>query len=437
MIKIKHKIIIIAFVVVLFVTSPNAMSITKNNTITASTSYQLLSTFSDPIIEDILEVIDENLIQEYLETLVGYGPRMTGTYGCEKSADYIYQQFDEMGLKTRYHNWSSFGNKFHPRFFESQNVEGVLIGTNPESDKVIIFNAHYDSTANSPGANDDGSGTVAVLAAAFALSQFQFEHTIKFVAFSGEEVGLLGSHIYAKEAYENNDNIIVDLNADMIGYADTFEGGKQMGISATEDAQWMLDICDSISNNYSIDIQINRGQTNREGRGWGDYHSFVEYGYETLSCWESDHDPNMHTPNDNMDNVNISYLVKTTKIITGTLAYLGNSHDFGIQVRIESPKYGKFYFEGMEKRCIADLKTIVLDDIWIWADVKYASVPLVRAEFYLDDQLEFIDTEEPFKWHFNKFSVRKHKITVIVYDQQGRNSTDFRNIRFINLFKNR
>ena len=65
------------------------------------------------------------------------------------------------------------------------------------------------------------------------------------------------------------------------------------------------------------------------------------------------------------------------------------------------------------------------------------SVPLVKAEFYLNDRLEFIDIEEPFKWHFNKFSVRKHKITVIVYDQQGRNSTDFRNIRFINLLKNR
>ena len=52
----------------------------------------------------------------------------------------------------------------------------------------------------------------------------------------------------------------------------------------------------------------------------------------------------------------------------------------------------------------------------------YATVPIQRAEFYYDGKLVFTDTEAPFKWQFNKFSLGKHQITVIVYDQLGRNS---------------
>ena len=71
------------------------------------------------------------------------------------------------------------------------------------------------------------------MAAAFALSQFDFQHSIKLLTFSGEEQGLLGSIEYVEEIYENDENIFVEINADMIGRAVTSEGGKQMGLSIT------------------------------------------------------------------------------------------------------------------------------------------------------------------------------------------------------------
>ena len=105
----------------------------------------------DPKIKTILEMIDEDLLREYLETLVGYGPRMTGTYGCKKSAEYIFNQFNEMNLETRYQNWTAFGNIYHPRLFKSQNVEGILRGNNLSSERIILFGAHYDTVKISPG----------------------------------------------------------------------------------------------------------------------------------------------------------------------------------------------------------------------------------------------------------------------------------------------
>jgi len=178
---------------------------------------------------EIIQMVNETLILGYLEDLVDFSPRKTGTYGCERAAIYIYEKFVEMGIDTKVYNWTSFGNKYNPGVFSGKNIEATLNGNN-KKDEIIIFNAHYDSVWISPGADDDGSGVAAVLAAAYVLSKFEFNRTIKFLCFSGEEVGLLGSKAYSKSAYENDDIILLEFNADMIGYAKTDEDEKKFRI---------------------------------------------------------------------------------------------------------------------------------------------------------------------------------------------------------------
>ena len=335
----------------------------------------------------------------------------------------------------RYQNWTARGDKYNPFIYHGQNIEGTLPGTDPSDDSYVIFNAHYDGFRGGPGANDDGSGTAAVLAAAYALSQFHFNRTVKFVVFAGEEVGLIGSQAYTKEAYKHNDSILLEINADMIGH-DT--GSRTMRVISTEDAGWIATIFQAMVSNYSIGLTIQPGSTDRVKHKMtgSDFAPFLEYGWESVSCWEKDGDPNMHTARDNLSNVNLSYLVNTTRAIAGTLAYLADLAETPPQVCITSPRVGTLYFKGMRKRDIRDFKTIVLDDIWIWADVHYATSPIVKAEFYDNGRLVFTTTQAPFKWHLNKRSLWKHEIMVIVYDQLGRNSTDWREMRFINLLKN-
>lgn len=384
-------------------------------------------------IQDVLLMIDETLILQYLQKIVGFGPRVSGTYGCEKAAQYIHQQFLDDGLITRYQNWTGWGNRINFRRYSSQNIEGTLPGTETKNLPVIIFNAHYDSVAKGPGANDDGSGTAAVLAAAFALSHFNFKRSIRFVTFSGEEVGLIGSRAYTKEAYAHNDSILVEINADMIGYD---KGSNTMTVTATEDVGWMADIFHTINTNYSIGLTVNNGTINRNHHGLGgsDYAAFLPYGWECICCWEGDHDPNFHTAQDNLSNVNLSYLVNTTRLIAAALAFAADITDTPPQIRITSPRVGFLYSNGMKKRPIDEFKTTVIDDIWIWAESEDVSSPLERAEFYYDGRLVYTDTEEPFSWQFNRFSLRKHEIYVVVYDELGRTSSDWREIRFINLF---
>ena len=71
---------------------------------------------------------------------------------------------------------------------------------------------------------------------------------------------LTGSRAYTKEAYERNDSILVEINADMIGHD---EGSRKMTVTATEDAGWVADIFQSINNNYTIGLTVNRGNINR------------------------------------------------------------------------------------------------------------------------------------------------------------------------------
>ena len=92
-------------------------------------------------IQEILSIIDETLILQYLQKIVGFGPRVSGTYGCEKAAQYIHQQFTEDGLITRYQNWTGWGNRLNFRRYSSQNIEGILPGNETRNLPVIILSA--------------------------------------------------------------------------------------------------------------------------------------------------------------------------------------------------------------------------------------------------------------------------------------------------------
>ena len=90
---------------------------------------------------------------------------------------------------------------------------------------MVIITGHIDSrvtdamnaTADAPGANDDGSGTAAVIEAARVLSKHKFPGTIVYAALSGEEQGLHGGKILADYAKAQGWNVIANLNNDIIG----------------------------------------------------------------------------------------------------------------------------------------------------------------------------------------------------------------------------
>jgi len=274
-----------------------------------------LDSSEDAIIE-IIENMDENLYLGYLEDLVAFGPRVTGGSACENAGNYIYEEFVSDGLVARYDDWSNGG-------YSSQNIEATLPGIDPSSDEIYIICAHYDTVTVSPGADDDGSGTAAVLAAAYLMSQYEFNHTIRFVAFSGEEQGLLGSAAYAADAYAEGWNIVGVLNADMISYAITENDGDNLIVFEDSASEWLFTYTNNVNTEYSsyIDLVLDHG-----GYTWGsDHNSFWDYGYNALFYFEYTETPYYHSSGDTIAHINATYAKKNARLIFATLAELAEA----------------------------------------------------------------------------------------------------------------
>ena len=91
--------------------------------------------------------------------------------------------------------------------------------------ETVLLSAHYDSRGSfgsmlAPGADDDGSGTTALLGIARAIARkgVKFRKNVQLVAFAGEEQGLYGSRHYARELHEQGTNLTLMIQADMVGY---------------------------------------------------------------------------------------------------------------------------------------------------------------------------------------------------------------------------
>ena len=151
-------------------------------------------------------------IQRYAADLERFGTKFIGNRGNHEAIDYIAARLREWGYDPEL-QW------FEPRpGVRSANVIARLPGTE-RPDVTYVVGSHFDSVERGPGADDNSSGTTALLEAARVLATRPQPATIEFVWFTGEEAGLLGSREYARRALESGKDVAAALNNDMVGYA--------------------------------------------------------------------------------------------------------------------------------------------------------------------------------------------------------------------------
>lgn len=219
------------------------------------------------------------------------------------------------------------------------NVIAILPG---KSDRVLAIGGHLDSIARNPesgkfefdnpalfmpGANDDASGVAATLECARILSQYQLDCTIYFIAFTGEESGLLGSRLLAQRLIDNKINFQGILNNDMIsnpragnGISDTatvrvFSPGPQDSDSRNL-ARYFKEVAESSVPSLQVRLIFRR---DRFGRG-GDHTSFNQFGLTGIRITESKENfANQHTVNDVATAIDWDYLQRNTMANLATL----------------------------------------------------------------------------------------------------------------------
>jgi len=130
--------------------------------------------------------------------------------------EYLLSQYQSFGLEARFQPFEARTNVNQPAA-STANVLAVLRGTeHPEL--VYVVSSHFDSRAEGPGADDNTSGTAALLEAARVLSTRPQPATIIFASFTGEESGLLGSREFVRQAKADGLQLVGALNNDMLGW---------------------------------------------------------------------------------------------------------------------------------------------------------------------------------------------------------------------------
>jgi Tol biopolymer transport system component len=150
----------------------------------------------------------------YEQALFGFDSKHITRPGNRLAAEYLHATYKSFGYEPEYQSFSprnALGG-------QTSNVLATLRGTvNPEL--VYVVSSHYDSVAGGPGADDDSSGTAALLETARIMAPHPQPATIIFASFTGEEAGLLGSREFVRQAVEKKILLVGALNNDMVGWA--------------------------------------------------------------------------------------------------------------------------------------------------------------------------------------------------------------------------
>ena len=365
-------------------------------------------------VEGIIELIDEDLVRNYIQTLQDFGPRVTGEQACFDAGEYIFNELQSYGYEVHFFNWSN-GD------LTDRNVEAILPGERNES---VIICAHYDSVPGSPGADDNGSGTAAVLAAAKAISEYRdwlrSTYTIRFITFSGEEQGLYGSFAYAEKAYENGMGIVAVLNADMIGYTDSWYDKLYVVVREGENAQWITNVAIDVTNEFPLRLRIERYDA-----GYGsDHYPFLQYGYDAVYFHEFRFNEYYHSPDDTIDKMDLDYATRVTKLMVGTLVNIASVDMIDKEPpEISLKKPGNFlYFEDREITPTAS--PIIIGKITIEVDAYDIFSGISKVKLFVDDRLKTELKDEPYEWLWDGLALFRHKIQAVAYDKAGNMASD-------------
>ena len=211
---------------------------------------ELASVAHQPQIDDIVAAISARQIEAYVKKLVSFQTRHTmfetrsDTRGIGAARRWIKGELERCGaqaggrLRVNFDRYLEPAGPRLPHATEIVNVVATLAGTQAEAkDRLYVVSGHYDSRAtevldadaSAPGADDDASGTAAVMELACVMARHRFDATLVFMAVAGEEQGLFGSTHWAEQAHQNSLDVAGMLTNDIIGSSRAEDGRIDSG----------------------------------------------------------------------------------------------------------------------------------------------------------------------------------------------------------------
>jgi hypothetical protein len=362
-------------------------------TVANSFSQQIIK--KDGEIDAMVKEISVDSLAQNLNKLVGFGTRATlsnqssSVKGIGAARAWILSRFNEYA-KSSNGRLSAFidtitynaDKRRVDRPIILGNVVATLKGTDPNDKRIFVISGHLDSrrsnemdsVGDSPGANDDGSGTVAVMECARVMSKHSFPATIIFVTVSGEEQGLLGAYFMAGKAKKENWKIEAVLNNDIMGSNNSNETNIvdntrirvfSEGLSVTDTGRVAMQIRNlglendgrsrqlaryvkEIGERYVENLEIMMIYRNDRFLRGGDHTAFVENGFAAVRITEMNENytsqhQDIRVENgiqygDVIEHIDFEYLRKNTSMNLANLANLAKAPAVPDEVKIDVKK---------------------------------------------------------------------------------------------------
>jgi hypothetical protein len=274
----------------------------------------------DPLIASIVALVSRASLSAAVQTLQDFQTRYASTSNCDAAGEALFASFSALGLdEVRFEPFSYTGGR------TSRNVVAEKTGlTYP--DDIFVICSHYDSISPSatretlaPGADDNASGTAAVLEAARVLAPYDFDFTIRFAAFSAEEWGLWGSRAHAAAARAAGERVLGVINLDMIAYTDVTP--EDLQIIVNDNSAWLADLFTAAGPHYGF---VNATKMVDASIVYSDHSPFWDNGYPALLAIEDYplNNPYYHQTTDTLDKLNLDFFTVGTRASVGLLAEL-------------------------------------------------------------------------------------------------------------------
>lgn len=280
-------------------------------------------TDSDLTSQPTLEQIDtEKLISdiEYLSSDELEG-RKTGTEGNRLAQEFITARFTALGLQPLQNSYEQIFEHVNSRsgeeFENAVNLIGKIEGTS-KSDKYIVITAHYDHLGIRGediynGADDNASGTAALLAIAEYFSSQKPQNNLLFIAFDAEEQGLAGAYHFVEAPAISEDQIAVNVNMDMI--STNFE--NELYAVGTYHYPFLKPLIEEATNDAAINVLFGY-DSDDWSQNWtlaSDHGPFHLKGIPFIYFGVEDHE-HYHQPTDIYENINDEFFIQSVETIS-------------------------------------------------------------------------------------------------------------------------
>jgi len=355
----------------------------------------------DPEIAGMVKEVNPDSLQSYLKTLVAFGTRNTlstqtnPTRGIGAARNWVLQQFKSFaaqsnGRLTAFIDTTTLqpDKKRVDTPTVLGNVVAILKGTDTADHRIFLISGHLDNmrsnvmdrTGDAPGADDDGSGSMAVLECARIMSKHKFPATVIFVCVSGEEQGLLGAYFMANKAKKENWNIEAVLNNDIMGSNNSSETNiidntrirvfseglpafeteknakmiRQFGLENDGKARQLARYVKETGERYVENLEVVMVYRNDRFQRGGDHTPYVENGYAAVRITEMNENyyrqhqdvrkENNIQYGDLPEHIDFEYLRKNIGINLSCLSNLAKAPSMPEEVKIEVKKLSNYSY---------------------------------------------------------------------------------------------